>query len=85
MSNDCPECNTHAGGLGGYLLVRKRLRRPASAGTVIPAKDSVYVAAGSINGFKNRGSGPSGSNGLFIVGPLTGTPDGTTSISISSA
>lgn len=52
---------------------------------VIPPKDSVYVAAGSVKAFKQRGSSPSGGQGLFVVGPLSGTPDGSTSISISSS
>lgn len=52
-------------------------------GTVVPAGDSVYVAAGSVGAFKARSSGPRGGQGLFVVGPLSGTPDGSTLISIS--
>ena len=53
-------------------------------GTVIPAKDSIYVAASSVAAFKSRGSAPSGGQGLFVVGPLSGTPTGSTDITISS-
>jgi len=54
-------------------------------GTVIPPKDSVYVAASSIGTFKGRGSAPSGGQGLFVVGPMEGTPSGPAGISISSS
>lgn len=52
-------------------------------GTIVPPKDSMYVAASSIATFKDRGSSPKGGEGLFVVGPLIGTPDGSASISIS--
>lgn len=52
---------------------------------MIPPQDSVYVAATSVKAFKQRGSSPKGGQGLFVVGPLNGTPDGSTSISISSS
>ena len=45
-------------------------------GTVIPSKDSVYVAAGSVGAFKSRGSGAKGGQGLFVVGPLQGSLSG---------
>lgn len=41
------------------------------AGTVIPAKDSVYVAS-DINAFKARDASPTGGEGHFVVGPFGG-------------
>ncbi len=49
---------------------------PHTAGTVIPPRSSVYVAASSIGTFKARGASPRGGEGRFVVGPLEGTPDG---------
>lgn len=54
-------------------------------GTVIPPKDSLFVAAGSVAGFKARRSSPRGGEGRFVVGPLRGTPDGNKGISVTPA
>lgn len=49
-------------------------------GTVIPPKDSVYIAASSVAAFKRANSG----KGLFCVGPLVGFLDnGSVDVKIS--
>ena len=54
-------------------------------GTVVPPKDSMYVAASSVATFKSRGTSPKGGEGRFVVGPLSVTPDGSNGIAISKA
>lgn len=40
-------------------------------GTVIPAQDSMFSAA-SVGAFKQRTAAPTGGQGAFVVGPLSG-------------
>ncbi|KAH7617481.1 hypothetical protein NADE_007259 [Nannochloris sp. 'desiccata'] len=77
--------NEDAVDVSGWTLNGSGVSFKFIPGTVIPPQDSVYVAATSVKTFKQRGSGPRGGQGLFVVGPLNGTPDGSTSITISSS
>jgi hypothetical protein len=77
--------NDYAVDVSGWSLNGSGVSFKFIPGTVIPPKDSVYVAATSVKTFKQRSSGPKGGQGLFVVGPLNGTPDGSTSISISTS
>lgn len=75
--------NEYAVDVSGWTLNGSGVSFKFIPGTVIPPRDSVYVAATSVKVFKQRGSSPKGGQGLFVVGPLNGTPDGSTSISIA--
>jgi hypothetical protein len=77
--------NEYAVDVSGWTLNGSGISFTCTPGTVIPPKDSVFIAATSVKTFKQRGGSPKGGQGLFVVGPLSGTPDGSTSISISSA
>ncbi|GAB4823908.1 hypothetical protein N2152v2_010954 [Parachlorella kessleri] len=62
--------NTFAVDISGYSL-GGAVQFTFRPGTVIPAQDSVYVAA-DINAFKQRSSSPKGGEGKFVVGPFAG-------------
>lgn len=42
-------------------------------GTVVPANGDVYLASTSIKAFLSRPSPPTGGEGHFVVGPVSGT------------
>ena len=47
---------------------------------MIPSRDSMFIVS-SINDFRNRPESPKGGEGLFMVGPLSGTPSESVSFS----